>query len=238
MEKKESTQTEITEELTNISKEIDILSYKISSRAAQLNADVFTTRSDPVITDLWHSLCKYHRKAMVLCTGMGSMKPEICKRLERPQACVDALHLSEEETCCVVFRRNLQAKTKEKRKVKYFMSSPVVTIDPNSRIINALEIMRKHGIGSLVVVDRGKIKGILTEKDLVSKVFVGATSPDELFVRDIMTAAPLVTVDPETDIQKAAEIMVKKNVRHLPVIERETLVGMLAIPDFYEEEMI
>ena len=238
MEKKESTQTEIMEELMSISKEIDILSYKISSRAAQLNTDVFTTRSDPVITDLWHSLCKYHRKAMVLCAGMGTMKPEICKRLERPQACIYALHLSEEETCCVVFRRNLQVKTKEKRKVKYFISSPVVTIDPNSRIMDALGIMRKHGIGSLVVVDKGNIKGILTEKDLVSKVFVGAASPDELFVKDIMTPAPLVTVDPETDIQKAAETMVKKNVRHLPVIEREKLVGMLAIPDFYEEEMI
>ncbi|MCP8319896.1 MAG: CBS domain-containing protein [archaeon] len=238
MEKLEISQTEIMEELVRISKEIDILSHKIRSRADQLNADTLTIRSDPVITDLWHSLCRYHRKAMVLCTGMGSERPEICKRLERPQECVDVLHLSEEEICCVVFRRNLQAKTKEKRKVKYFMSSPVVTIDPNSRIMDALETMRKHEIGSLVVVDRGKIKGILTEKDLVSKVFVSATSLDEIFVRDVMTAAPLVTIDPETDIRKAAEIMSKNIVRHLPVIEEGKLVGMLAIPDFYGEEMI
>lgn len=231
-------QTEIMQELMNVSKEIDILSYKISSRAAQLNADVFTTRSDPVITDLWHSLCKHHRKAMVLCAGMGSVKPDICKRLERPQACVEALHLSEEETCCIVFRRNLLAKTKEKRKVKYFMSSPVVTIDPNSRVAYALGIMRKHGIGSLVVVDRGKIKGILTRKDLISKVFTGAAGPDELVVSEIMTPAPLVTVDPENDIQKVAEIMVKKSVRHLPVIEKDRLVGMMAISDFYGEEMV
>ncbi|MCP8305078.1 MAG: CBS domain-containing protein [archaeon] len=220
----------------NISKEMDVLSHKISSRAAQLNADVITTRTDPVITGLWHILCKYHRKAMVLCAGMGIEKSEICTKLERPQACINALHLSEEETCCVVFRRNLQARTKEKRKVKYFMSSPVVTIDPNSRIITALIIMKQHGIGSLVVIDGGKIKGILTKRDLVSKVFVSASGPDEFFVRDVMTPAPLITVEPETDIQKAAEIMTKNNVRHLPVIEKENLVGMLTVSDFYVEE--
>ncbi len=232
---KESGQTEIMEELASISKEIDILSYKISRRANQLHGDIFTIRSDPVITDLWHSLCKYHKKAIVLCAGMGSRKPAVCGRLERPQACVYTLHLSEEEICCVVFRRNLQAKTEENRKVKHFMSSPVVTIDPNSKIIDALEIMKKHEIGSLVAVDKGKIKGILTEKDLVSKVFISATGLDGILVRDVMTSEPLITVDPETDIQKAAKIMAEKNVRHLPVIEKEKLVGMLAIPDFYRE---
>ncbi|NWG10016.1 MAG: CBS domain-containing protein [Nitrososphaerales archaeon] len=232
----ESKKSEIMKELMNISKEIDILSYKISSRADKLNADTLTIRSDPVISGLWHNLCRYHRKAMILYAGMGDKKLEILKELERVPACIDVLHLSEEETCCTVFRRNLKTKTKRRRKVKYFMSSPVVTADPNSRIIDALRIMRQHEIGSLVVVDRGEIKGILTGKDLVSKVFVSATGPDELFVRDVMTVAPLVTIDPEIDIKKAAEIMTKRNVRHLPVIEKEELVGMLAIPDFYGEE--
>jgi CBS domain-containing protein len=184
-----------------------------------------------------NNLCKYHKKAMVLCAGMGSGKPMVCGRFERPQACVYALRLSEEEICCVVFRRNLQAKTEENRKVKHFMSSPAVTVDPNSKIIDALGIMRKHEIGSLVVVDKGKIKGILTEKDLVSKVFVSANGLDGILVRDVMTSEPLITVDPETDIQKAAELMAKNNVRHLPVIEKEKLAGMLAVPDFYREEI-
>jgi len=97
--------------------------------------------------------------------------------------------------------------------------------------------MKKHEIGSLVVVDGKKISGILTERDLVSKVFAGAVNPNELFVKNVMTAAPLVTVDPETDIQDAASVMSRNNVRHLPVIEKSDLVGILAIPNFYREDL-
>ena len=224
------------EELKEIEQAMDTLSTKIQARASQLNADVVTTRSDPVISDLWRDLCRHHRKAVVLCTGMGMDKPEMCVKLEKPRACIEALHLSEEETCCAVFKRMIQARTGAARKVKDQMSSPAVTIGADETIEAALSLMRKHDVGSLIVMEKGEIKGILTEGDLISKIFNRATQPSEkIFVKQIMTSAPVVTIDQEADMMTAAALMAKHNVRHLPVTEGGTLVGMLAIRDFYQE---
>ncbi len=229
------TYAETFKELQRIEEEINILSSKIRSRTLELKADVITTRIDPIITDLWHNLCRYHRKAIVLCTGLGNEKPQICDRLETPQACIEALHLSEEETCCEVFRQKLLTKTREEMKVKYHMSSPALTIDPKANVRDSMELMRKHEVGSLLIVKKGRIEGIVTERDLITRVFAALRRPDEVIVREIMTEAPLVTLDPETDMEKAAKIMSENNVRHLPVFEKGRLVGMLAIPDFYRE---
>jgi len=224
------------EELKDIGEAMDNLSTKIQNRASELDADVTTTRSDPVISDLWRDLCRYHRKAVVLCTGMGTDKPDICVKLEKPQACIEALHLSEEETCCTVFRRMMSAKTKTSRKVKYHMSSPAVTIGSDETVEAALSLMRKHDVGSLIVVEKGEIKGILTEGDLISKIFNRASQPSEnILIKGVMTKVPVVTVDQEEDMKTAASLMAKNNVRHLPVMTRGTLVGVLAIRDFYQE---
>ena len=130
----------------------------------------------------------------------------------------------------------MSAKTKTGRKVKYHMSSPAVTIGSDETVEAALSLMRKHDVGSLIVMEKGKMKGILTEGDLISKIFNRASQPSEnILVKGVMTKVPVVTVDQEEDMKTAASLMAKNNVRHLLVMTRGTLVGVLAIRDFYQE---
>lgn len=229
---------ETPDELSRIDAEMDAISGKIVTRARQLNADVMTTRTDPIISDLWRALCRYHRKAMVLCEGMGNSRPQICAKLVKPQACIEALHLSEEFICCEVFRRKVQQMPKERRKVKYAMSSPVVTIDEESTAAELVRLLREHQIGSAIVLHNGETRGIVTERDLVSKIFEHLKPLKDTLVKTIMTRAPLVTIDAEAELQSAAETMSRNSVRHLPVIDNGHLVGMLAIPDFYRDAPI
>ena len=90
---------ETIHELNRIKTEMEVLSSKMISLVSKIDGDIITIRNDPSMTDLWYSLCNYHRKAMLLCAGMDRNKPEVCTALERPQACVEALCLSKEEVC-------------------------------------------------------------------------------------------------------------------------------------------
>jgi CBS domain-containing protein len=226
--------SETVAKLNRIKEEMDNLSMKIVARTSELNGDVITIRNDPIVTDLWHSLCAYHRKAMLLCAGMEESKPEVCIALEKPQACIEALHLSEEEVCCEVFKRKLKGKA-EKNKVKFLMSSPVITIDLNSTAADAIKLMKKHGIGSVIVVDKEGIKGIVTERDIASKVYSTFRDPKDVLVKEIMSKK-LITINPEANIKDAVRLMSKHNITHLPVIdEKGMLVGIIAVPDFYRD---
>ena len=100
--------TQTVVELDRIKDEMNRLSAKLTSRVNEISGDIITIRNDPIVTDLWRSLCSNHRKAMLLCAGMEENKPEVCAVLEKNPVCVEMLHLSEEETCCEVFKRRLR----------------------------------------------------------------------------------------------------------------------------------
>ncbi len=172
---------------------------------------------------------------MLLCAGIKENKPEVCEALEMPQACVEALQLSEEEICCEVFKRRLNSMEKEKNKVKYLMSSPVITVSPKTNVAKIIELMKKHGIGSLVVMEKGKINGIITEHDIISKAYSLLKDPRTTLAESIMTKKPIVTITPEADIKDATQLMSRNNIMHLPVVENGMPLGMIAVPDFYQE---
>ena len=108
------------------------------------------------------------------------------------------------------------------------MTKEVTTIDYDANVTDAAKIMTvdKDYKGYVIVLQKGKPKGIVTEKDLVNKVIVGGLDPTKTSVSEIMST-PLITVDPEDDLLKASQVMKEQNVRKLIVIRDEIIYGII-----------
>lgn len=115
--------------------------------------------------------------------------------------------------------------------VKDIMSSPVITADEDATANRAAELMDKHGLGCIVVISKeGKPLGIITEKDLVSRVLAKNVKPDSLKAEEVMTS-PLITIEPGETISEAARRMSRLNIRRLGVVYKGQLVGILSSKD-------
>lgn len=105
----------------------------------------------------------------------------------------------------------------------------VVTVGPGDTVAQALGLLVRHGIGSLVVVDGSQIQGIVTERDVLTLVDRGR-GLDAASVQEIMTRDLIVAVS-DDDVAYLMEIMTRNRVRHLPVVEENRLVGLISIGD-------
>ena len=114
--------------------------------------------------------------------------------------------------------------------VKDIMTKSVKTIEPDSTIQEAADTMSKSSVGSLIVVRKGELMGILTERDILTKVVAKSTAGSKVHVKDIMTKE-VVMIEPDTDIEDAAEIMVKKQIKKLPVVHNNQLIGIVTSMD-------
>jgi CBS domain-containing protein len=104
------------------------------------------------------------------------------------------------------------------------------TIDPDATVFDALAKMAEKDVGSLVVVDRGKLIGIITERHYSRKVILmGKTSPTTL-VREIMERN-VVHVRPDQPVELCMALMTERRVRHLPVLEGDRVIGIVSIGD-------
>ena len=110
------------------------------------------------------------------------------------------------------------------------MHTGVKTADADDTFADVAKIMRANGISSVVVMEGKKLAGIVTERDIVNLVAAGG-DPHSVKVAHGMTRRDLSTVSPKTDIAEAAEAMVVRNIRHLPVVDRGSVVGILSIRD-------
>jgi len=116
-------------------------------------------------------------------------------------------------------------------KVREAMKSTVVTMGKNERIDKAAKLMAKHGIGSVIVLDSKKRPaGIITERDIVTRIFAKDIEPSKLKASDIMSY-PVKTVAPDIGIDEAARHMNKLGVRRLVVMEGDKLVGIISSRD-------
>jgi len=107
----------------------------------------------------------------------------------------------------------------------------VWSISPDAIVYRSLELMSEKGIGALIVLnDKGKVEGILTERDYARKVFLKGRSSKETYVKEIMTSE-LFAVNPTSTIEECMALMTEKRIRHLPVMEGDKLVGMISIGD-------
>jgi CBS domain-containing protein len=115
-------------------------------------------------------------------------------------------------------------------KVQEVMSKNVATVDSNTSLVDVAKIMYKMNVGSLPVVEGNKVIGIVTDRDIVLRDIAQGKNPQNSKVKDVMTSG-LSTASPDMDIHDAARLMAEKQIRRLPVVENESLVGMLAIGD-------
>jgi CBS domain-containing protein len=120
-------------------------------------------------------------------------------------------------------RQLLQAKGRE-----------VHSITPDARVFDALKLMADKDVGALVVLEGGRLAGILSERDYARKVILEGKSSHDITVRDIMTAK-VHTVTPDQTVEDCMSLMTGKRVRHLPVIEGGRLAGLLSIGDLVKE---
>ena len=102
------------------------------------------------------------------------------------------------------------------------------SVQPATTVYQALELMVEKNIGSLLVDDQGKFVGIFTERDYAREGEVKGRSARDTIVSDVMTSQ-MVLIKPETTLEECAELMGRYHVRHLPVIEKDRLVGIVSI---------
>ncbi len=102
---------EDTDKILKLKEEIDKVSDELTKKVRAINADVITTRENPEVKEIWNRLCRLHMKAVVSCEydpSKDEQMAKLCQEILRPKACVEALHLSEEETCCGRFLKRLR----------------------------------------------------------------------------------------------------------------------------------
>ncbi len=110
----------------------------------------------------------------------------------------------------------------------------VKTIDAEQSVLEAIREMDAHHIGSLVVLSKGKLVGMISERDYTCKVTVQGKKADQTPVADIMTKR-VVVVNRNTSINECMALMTKKRLRHLPVMEDGRLLGLASIGDVVKE---
>ncbi len=120
-------------------------------------------------------------------------------------------------------------------KVRDWMSSPAIVIDPDSSVSFALTLMRRRSIHSLVVDPGGDSPnyGIVTATDIRDKIIAPDRNPADTRIGEIMST-PVVTARPDWSLRECSVIMQKKNIHHMPVVnENGTLLGLISVTDIF-----
>ena len=107
-------------------------------------------------------------------------------------------------------------------------------VRPSDTVFAALELLAGYEVGALMVMDQGRLVGVLSERDYTRKVALQGRNSKETLVKDIMTREVLY-VSPNTGTRKCMALMSEKKIRHLPVLDGSTVVGMISIRDILDD---
>lgn len=106
----------------------------------------------------------------------------------------------------------------------------VYSIGPDASVFEALQRMAEHNVGALAVLEGGKLVGLVSERDYARKVILQGHSSRETRVREIMSGQVTCT-SPGDEVQQCMAVMTEKRIRHLPVLDKGELVGIVSIGD-------
>lgn len=106
----------------------------------------------------------------------------------------------------------------------------VLSVAPGTSVFDALKLMAEKNVGALLVMEDGRLCGIMSERDYARKVILLGKSSYELAVRDIMSDK-VVTVTPGQSVDDCMALMNSRRIRHLPVMDGERIIGVLSIGD-------
>ncbi len=106
----------------------------------------------------------------------------------------------------------------------------VLAVGPTATVLDALKLMAVHNVGAVLVVEGGKLIGILTERDYARKVALQGKRSVDTPVRDVMSTS-VITIEPDWRADQCMVLMDEKRIRHLPVLDGERLLGVVSIRD-------
>lgn len=121
------------------------------------------------------------------------------------------------------------------QKLRKIMVENVVTVEKNVSVKRAAELMNKHEIGCLVVVNGEKPIGIVTERDMIKRVIHKSRNSEKTSVSTVMSK-PLIAATPDMRAGDAARLMFERNIKKLPVMEKGRLVGLVTLTDLLRTE--
>ena len=114
--------------------------------------------------------------------------------------------------------------------------SHVLSIGPEATVLDAAVLMNEHKVGSLVVMSGGQLVGIISERDVLTRVVVPRLDPGQAVVRDVMTVE-VVCCQPHTQLEEARGVLKNRRIRHLPVVDDAgELLGLISIGDLNAHE--
>jgi CBS domain-containing protein len=118
--------------------------------------------------------------------------------------------------------------------VREVMKTTLYSVDPSTTVGEAISLMAQNRIGSALIMDAGRLVGIFTERDTVRAISQSHDAPTHE-IGSWMTRDPK-TVSPDLDVDDAMTMMLDNNFRHLPVIERGQVIGMISMRDLAAEQ--
>lgn len=108
--------------------------------------------------------------------------------------------------------------------------SEIFSVTPDQTVYDAICAMAERGVGALVVMEGDRLAGIISERDYARKIILKGRNSRETMVRDIMTSE-VITVTPERTVNDCLKLMTNNRVRHLPVHDGDSLLGVISIGD-------
>ena len=109
-------------------------------------------------------------------------------------------------------------------------SEDVFSISPDATVFQAIEMMDNKNVGALLVMEQGRLKGIISERDYTRKIVLRGKRSRETKVAEIMSTNVTVT-HPREPVERCLRLMTDKHIRHLPVLEGDEVVGVISIGD-------
>jgi len=117
------------------------------------------------------------------------------------------------------------------------IARPIITIEEDASVTEASKMMVENERGSVVVTRRGATVGILTERDILKRVVAKSLHSDSVKVKDVMSKSP-VTIDKETPLREAIDLMNRKRVRRMLVTEKGKIVGIFTLRDIVKHTRV